>query len=86
MKKLLKFIFPFPRSGLEANRGVEFSHSTLYSLNVSRIRQEVEFGGVEWSPSARRSVLTLPSLVPSAYHAVCGIRSEAASLLFTFVY
>ena len=34
MKYLLKFIFPFLRSGVEAKRGVEFCHSTG---NASRI-------------------------------------------------
>ena len=35
MKFLLKFIFPFLRSGVEAKGGVEFCHSTR---NASRIR------------------------------------------------
>ena len=48
MKYLLKFIFPFLRSGVEDKRGVEFCHSTR---NASR------FGRMgEWS------VLTLGSL------------------------
>ena len=38
MKYLLKFIFPFLRSGVEVKRGVEFCHSTR---NDSRIRQKV---------------------------------------------
>ena len=38
MKYLLKFIFPFLRSGVEAKRDVEFCHSTR---NVSRIQQKV---------------------------------------------
>ena len=38
MKYLLKFIFPFPRSGLEAKRGVEFCHSTR---KASRNQQKV---------------------------------------------
>ena len=37
MKYLLKFIFPFLRSGVEVQRGVEFCHSTR---NASRIRQK----------------------------------------------
>ena len=41
MKYLLKFIFPFLRSGVEATRGVEFCHSTR---NASRIQQKVENG------------------------------------------
>ena len=41
MKYLLKFIFPFLRSGVEAKRGVEFCHSTR---NASRIRQKVGNG------------------------------------------
>ena len=41
MKYLLKFIFPFLRSGVEAKRGVEFCHSTR---NASRIRQKVGSG------------------------------------------
>ena len=49
MKYLLKFIFPFLRSGVEVKRGVEFCHSTR---NTSRIRQKVGNG----------SVLTLGSL------------------------
>ena len=36
MKYLLKFIFSFLHSGVEAKRGVEFCHSTR---NSSRIRQ-----------------------------------------------
>ena len=39
MKYLLKFIFPFLRSGVETKRGVEFCHLTR---NASRIRQKVE--------------------------------------------
>ena len=38
IKYLLKFIFPFLRSGVEVKRGVEFCHSTR---NASRIRQKV---------------------------------------------
>ena len=38
IKYLLKFIFPFLRSGVEAKRGVEFCHLTR---NASRIRQKV---------------------------------------------
>ena len=41
MKYLLKFIFPFLRSGVEVKRGVEFCHSTY---NASRIRQKVGNG------------------------------------------
>ena len=41
LKYLLKFIFPFLRSGLEAKRGVEFCHSTR---NASKIRQKVGNG------------------------------------------
>ena len=41
MKYLLKFIFPFLRSGIEAKRGVEFCHLTR---NASRIRQKVGNG------------------------------------------
>ena len=41
MKYILKFIFPFLRSGVEAKRGVEFYHSTR---NVSKIRQKVGNG------------------------------------------
>ena len=41
MKYLLKFIFSFLRSSVEAKRGVEFCHSTR---NVSRIRQKVGNG------------------------------------------
>ena len=41
MKYLLKFIFPFLRSGVEAKSGVEFCHSTR---NASRIRQKVGNG------------------------------------------
>ena len=41
MKYLLKFIFPFLRSGVEAKRGIEFCHSTR---NASRIRQKVGNG------------------------------------------
>ena len=41
MKYLLKFIFPFLRSGVEAKRGVEFCHSTR---NASRIWQKVGNG------------------------------------------
>ena len=41
MKYLLKFIFPFLRSGVEAKRDVEFGHSTR---NTSRIRQKVGNG------------------------------------------
>ena len=36
MKYLLKFIFPFLRSGVEAKRGVEFCRSTR---NASRINE-----------------------------------------------
>ena len=42
MKYLLKFIFLFLCSGVEAKRGVEFCHSTR---NASRIRQKVEWRG-----------------------------------------
>ena len=38
---LLKFIFPFLRSGVDVKRGVEFSHSTR---NASIIRQKVGNG------------------------------------------
>ena len=38
MKYLLKFIFPFLRSGVEVKRGVEFCHSIR---KASRIRQKV---------------------------------------------
>ena len=41
MKYLLKFIFPFLRSGVEAKCGVEFCHSTRYA---SRIWQKVGKG------------------------------------------
>ena len=41
MKYLLKFTFPFIRSGIEVKRGVEFCHSTR---NASRIRQKVGNG------------------------------------------
>ena len=41
MKYLLKFIFPFLRSGVEAKRGIEFCHSTR---KASRIRQKVGNG------------------------------------------
>ena len=41
MKYLLKFIFPFLRSGVEAKCGVEFCHSTR---NASRMRQKVGNG------------------------------------------
>ena len=40
-RHLLKFIFPFLRSGVEVKRGVEFCHSTR---NDSRIRQKVGNG------------------------------------------
>ena len=36
-------IYLFPRSGNEANRGVEFRHSTRYSF---RIRRKVQTGSV----------------------------------------
>ena len=36
--KYLKFIFPFPRSGVEAKGGVEFRYSTRIA---SRIRRKV---------------------------------------------
>ena len=38
MQYLLKFIFPFLRSGVEAKHGVEFCHSPRYA---SKIRQKV---------------------------------------------
>ena len=38
MKYLLKFSFPFLRSGVEAKSGVKFCHSTR---NASRIRQKM---------------------------------------------
>ena len=38
VKYLLKFIFPFLRSGVEDKRGVEFCHSTR---NASIIQQKV---------------------------------------------
>ena len=41
MKYLLKFRFPFLRSGVEAKRGVEFCHS---KRNAPRIRQKVGNG------------------------------------------
>ena len=41
MNYLLKFIFPFHRSGVEVKRGVEFCHSTR---NASGIRQKVGNG------------------------------------------
>ena len=41
MKYLLKFIFPFLRSGVEAKRGVELCHSTR---NAPKIRQKVRNG------------------------------------------
>ena len=41
MKYLLKFIFQFLRSVVEAKRSVEFCHSTSYA---SRIRQKVGNG------------------------------------------
>ena len=41
MKYLLKFIFPFLRSGVEVKRRVEFCHSTR---NASKIRQKVGNG------------------------------------------
>ena len=41
MKYLLKFIFPFLRSGVETKRSVEFYQSTR---NASRIRQKVGNG------------------------------------------
>ena len=41
MKYLLKFIFPFLRSGVEDTRGVEFCHSTR---NASRTRGKVGNG------------------------------------------
>ena len=41
MKYLLKFIFPFFRSGVEIKRGVEFCPSTR---NATRIRQKVGNG------------------------------------------
>ena len=41
MKYLLKFIFPFRRSGVEVKRDVEFCHSTR---NASRIWQKVGNG------------------------------------------
>ena len=41
IKYLLKFIFPFLRSGVKAKRGVEFCHSIR---NASRIRQKVGNG------------------------------------------
>ena len=48
MKYLLKFIFPFLRSGVEAKRGVEFCHLTC---NASRIRQKVGNGvSYTWFP------------------------------------
>ena len=41
MKYFLKLIFPFLCSGVEAKRGVEFSHLTR---NASRIRQKARSG------------------------------------------
>ena len=41
MKYLLKFIFPYLRTGVEAKRGVEFCHSIR---NASRVRQKVGNG------------------------------------------
>ena len=41
MKYLLKLIFPFLRSGVEAKRGFEFCHSTR---NTSRTRRKVGNG------------------------------------------
>ena len=41
MKYLFKFIFPFPRSGVQAKRSVEFRHSTR---NASKIRRKVGNG------------------------------------------
>ena len=41
MKYLLKFIFPFLRSGVKVNRGIEFCHSTR---NAFRIRQKMRNG------------------------------------------
>ena len=41
MKYLLKFIFPFLRSGVDIKRGVDSCHSTR---NASRIRQKVGNG------------------------------------------
>ena len=36
MKYLLKFIFPFLRSGVEVKRSVEFCHSTRNTLKIWR--------------------------------------------------
>ena len=36
MKYLLKFIFPFLRSGVEAKLGVEFRHSTRIAFRFQR--------------------------------------------------
>ena len=41
MKYLLKFIFPFLRSGAEVKRGDEFHHSTR---NASRTRRKIGNG------------------------------------------
>ena len=57
MKYLLKFIFSFLRSGVEAKRGVEFCHSTR---NASRIRQEV---GTE----CLNTSFPLPTLLRAGY-------------------
>ena len=50
---LLKFIFPFFRSGVEVKRSVEFCHSTR---NASRIRQKVGNGVLHKFPSAYPAV------------------------------
>ena len=71
MKYLLKFIFPFLRSGVEAKGGVEFCHSTR---NASRIRQKAVWG---------TECLNTHTQVPSAYPAVCGIKREADFILLS---
>ena len=53
LKYLLKFIFPFLRSGVEAKRSVEFCHSTR---NASRIRQK-------WGTECLNTRFPLPILL-----------------------
>ena len=56
MKYLLKFIFPFLRSGVEVKRGVEFCHSTM----------PPEFGR-KWGTECLNAKFPLPTLLCAGY-------------------
>ena len=85
MKHLLKFIFPFLRSGVEAK-----ARRWVLPLNTQYLQNSAESGELLGAGYSVKLIYFLfiynLHLVPSSYPAVCGIQREVDFLFYLFIF